>query len=167
MGGNTAWHAVMQVTRGEKDVSSKPINHKIGRRIIDWPEFWHLFISWFISGLIIFMVLVILTMAEGSNDLWKDIIIRIDTISLVFSLVLSAGLEQVWNNKKRWKYKLTQVGELALAVLGLVLYLAYSLWDIYDPFNKYYNNRFEFNIFYIVLSVICVILGFIMRAVIE
>ena len=54
MGDNTAWHAVMQVTRGEKDVSSKPINHKIGRRrIIDWPEFWHLFISWFISGLII------------------------------------------------------------------------------------------------------------------
>ena len=113
------------------------------------------------------MVLVILTMAEDSNDLWKDIIIRIDTISLVFSLVLSAGLEQVWNNKKRWKYKLTQVGELALAVLGLVLYLAYSLWDIYDPSNKYYNDRFGFNIFYILLSVICVILGFIMRAAIE
>ena len=113
------------------------------------------------------MVLVILTMAEDSNDLWKDIIIRIDTISLVFSLVLSAGLEQVWNNKKRWKYKLTQVGELALAVLGLVLYLAYSLWDIYDLSNKYYNDRFGFNIFYILLSVICVILGFIMRAAIE
>ena len=168
MGVGTAWHAVMQVTRGEKGVSTKPTNHKIGRRgIIDWPEFWHLFISWFISGLIILMVLVILTMAEESNDLWKDIVIRIDTISLVFSLVLSAGLEQVWNNKKRWRYKLTQVGELTLAILGLVLYLAYSLWDIYDPSNKYYNDRFGFNIFYIVLSVICVIIGFIMRALIE
>lgn len=168
MGVNTARHAVTQVARGENDVSSKPINHKIGKkRIIDWSEFWHLFISWFISGLIIFMVLVILTMAEKSTDLWKDIVIKVDTISLVFSLVLSAGLEQVWNNKKRWKYKLTQIGELTLAILGLVLYMAYSLWEIYDPCNPYYLDRFEFNMLYIVLSLICVVIGFMMRAMIE
>lgn len=168
MGGNTARHAVMQVTKDENYVSSKPVIHKISKRkIIDWPEFWHLFISWFISGLIIFIVLVILTMAERSTNLWEDIVVRIDTISLVFSLVLSAGLEQVWNNKKRWKYKLTQVGELALAILGLVLYLAYSLWAIYDPQNPYYVDRFGFNIFYIALSVACVVIGFIMRAMVE
>ncbi len=32
MEGNTARHAVIQVTKGENYVSSKPIIHKIGKR---------------------------------------------------------------------------------------------------------------------------------------
>ena len=82
-------------------------------------------------------------------------------------MVLSAGLEQVWNNKRQWKYKITQIGEVALAIIGLILYLAYSLWEIYDPSNPYYTGRFWVNICYIVFSAIFVIFGFVMRALVE
>ena len=165
---STAQHAVNQVTKGEGYVPPEPPNNQSNKdRIIDWQEFWHLFIGWGVSGLIIFVVLLILTMAGKSTDLWNDIVIRIDTISLVFSLVLSAGLEQVWNNKRQWKYKITQIGEVALAIIGLILYLAYSLWEIYDPSNPYYTGRFWVNICYIVFSAIFVIFGFVMRALVE
>lgn len=165
---NTAQHAVDQVTKGEGCVLPGSPNNQLSKgKTIDWQEFWHLFISWAVSGLIIFVVLLILTMADKSSDLWNDIVIRTDTISLVFSLVLSAGLEQVWNNKRQWKYKLTQIGELALAIIGLILYLAYSLWAIYDPSNPYYTERFWVNICYIIFSIIFVVFGFVMRALVE
>lgn len=115
----TVKHAIEHVSAGE--ASGKKAKK------IDWEEFLHLFISWLISGIVICAVLLILTMAENSNNLFKDMIMRIDTVSLVFSLVLSAGLEQVWNNKKIWKYKLTQIGEVFLASIGLIMYLTYSL----------------------------------------
>lgn len=172
---SAARHAVDHVTEGEGDAPPVSPNNKSGKdKIIDWQEFWHLFISWGASGLIIFVVLLILTMADRSTEglschtnLWNDIIIRIDTISLVFSLVLSAGLEQVWNNKRQWKYKFTQIGDLALAIIGLILYLTYSLWAIYDPYNPYYTGRLWVNICYIIFSVIFVVFGFIMRALVE
>ena len=165
---DTAQHAVNHVTKGENYIPPGETSNQSGKRkTIDWQEFWHLFISWGVSGLIIFVVLLILTMADKSNDLWNDIVIRIDTISLVFSLVLSAGLEQVWNNKRQWKYKITQIGELSLAIIGLVLYLAYSLWAIYDPDNPYYTGRFWVNLCYIIFSIIFVVFGFVMRALVE
>lgn len=157
-------HAVKHVSDGE---ARKFVNNKISHRKIDWKEFAHLFTSWFICGIVICAVLMILTMSEKSDDLFKDMVIRIDTISLMFSLVLSAGLEQVWNIKKDWKYKFSQIAELVLAIVGLIMYLAYSLWDIYDPQNLYYKDRFWMNLIYIVLSFICVVIGFIMRARIE
>lgn len=168
MGNDTAQHAVEHVTNGESYSPPYPTNVRSNDdNFFDWPEFWHMTISWFVSGLMVFVVLIILTMATKPTDFWKDIVNRIDTISLVFSLVLSAGLEQVWNNKKQWKYKLTQIGELALAILGLILYLTYSLWAIYDPCNPYYIQRFWVNIIYILFSIVFVVFGFAMRAIIE
>lgn len=155
----TVKHAIEHVSAGE--ASGKKAKK------IDGEEFWHLFISWLISGIVICAVLIILTMAENSNNLFKDMIMRIDTVSLMFSLVLSAGLEQIWNNKKIWKYKLTQIGEVFLAIIGLIMYLAYSLWDLYDPENLYFKSRFWGNLLYILASFICVLVGFFMRSRIE
>lgn len=134
---------------------------------IDWEEFWHLLISWLVSGIVIFAVLLILTMAEKSEDLFRDMVMRIDTVSLMFSLVLSAFLEQVWNNKKNWMYKFSQIGEFILAFLGLTMYLAYSLWELYDPENLYFKSRFLTNLLYILVSFVCVLVGFLMRSKIE
>ena len=165
----TAQHAVDYVIKEENDTSplldvKKPLS-KITP--IDWQEFWHLFISWGTSGLIIFIVLLILTMSDRSDNLLYNTIIRIDTISLVFSLVLSAGLEQLWNNKRQLKYKLVLIAELILATFGLILYLTYSLWAIYDPSNPYFTERFGVNLLYIIFTIICAAVGFVTRALVE
>ena len=155
----TVKHAIEHVSAGE--ASGKKAKK------IDWEEFCHLLISWLVSGIVIFAVLLILTMAEKSEDLFRDMVMRIDTVSLVFSLVLSAGLEQVWNNKETWKYKLTQIGEVFLASIGLIMYLTYSFWNLYDPENLYFKSRFWGNLLYIFTSFICVLVGFVMRSRIE
>ena len=165
---DTSRHAVNYVSNGEDSLPPGSISKSSGKKKrMDWQEFFHLLVSWGISGIIIFIVLLILTMADKSTDLWHDIVIRIDTISLVFSLVLSAGLEQVWNNKRQWKFKLCLIGELFLASVGLIMYLTYSLWSIYDPKNSYFTERFFVNLLYIVFSVIFVVVGFILRALVE
>lgn len=153
----TGRKAVDLVEQGEKAATTKA-------RGFNWEEFWHLFLGWFISAAVILTVLVGLTMAEKSEDLVKDVILRLDTLSLMFSLVLSAGLEQVWNNKKHWKYKLTQYGELTLALIGLVLYLVYSLMFILDSTNPYLQSRFGVHLSYIIVSTVVVVGGFAARA---
>lgn len=153
----TGRKAVDLVEQGEKTTTAK-------LRGFNWEEFWHLFLGWFISAVVIFTVLFGLTMAEKSENLVKDVILRLDTLSLMFSLVLSAGLEQVWNNKKHWKYKLTQYGELTLALIGLVLYLVYSLMFILDSTNPYLQSRFGVHLFYIIVSTVVVVGGFAARA---
>lgn len=140
---------------------------KIGYHSIqkfNWEEFWHLSLGWIISAIIIIAVLIGLTMAEQSENLAKDVIMRLDTLSLMFSLVLSAGLEQVWNTKKHWKYKLTQFGELTLAFLGLIFYLVFSLLNSLKPDNPYLQWRFGVHLAYIVVSFIVIMGGFIARA---
>lgn len=154
---STGMQVVDLVEQGEQTEHTK-------KAVFDWEEFWHLFFGWLISALVIIVVLFVLTMAERSKDLLRDVILRLDTISLMFSLVLSAGLEQVWNNKKQWKYKLTQYGELTLALIGLVLYLSYSLMYILDPKNPYLQARFGVNLLYIITSTVVVIAGFVARA---
>lgn len=153
----TGRKAVDLVEQGERTATVKS-------RRFNWEEFWHLFLGWFISATVIFIVLFGLAMAEKSENLVKDVILRLDTLSLMFSLVLSAGLEQVWNNKKQWKYKLTQYGELALALIGLVLYLVYSLIFIFDSTNPYLQSRFGVHLFYIIVSTVVVVGGFVARA---
>lgn len=153
----TGKKAVDLIEQGERAVPVKT-------RRFNWEEFWHLFMGWFISAIVIFAVLFGLTMAEKSEDLVRDVILRLDTLSLMFSLVLSAGLEQMWNNKKHWKYKMTQYGELALALIGLILYLVYSLMYILDANNPYLQSRFYVHLFYIIVSTIVVVGGFVARA---
>ncbi len=164
----TSQHAVMHVSNKEKDKPQSQTYTKSNKdNFIDWSEFGRMILSWFVSGFVIFVILLILTMADKSTDLWKDTILRIDTISLFFSLVLSATLEQVWNNKKQIKYKITQIGELILSTLGLIMYLTYSLWNIYDPCNPYFTNQFAINLIYIIISTVFVIIGFLIRAIVE
>lgn len=139
----------------------------IRKAVIDWREFWHLFFGWFISALVIIVILIILTMAERSQDIPRDVILRLDTLSLMFSLVLSAGLEQVWNNKKQWIYKLTQYAEIALAFIGLALYLSYSLLNVLDSENPYLQERYGVHLFYIITSIIIVNAGFFARAYLD
>lgn len=154
---STGMQAVHQVEKGEQ---TEHINiHKF-----NWEEFWHLFFGWLISAVVIVIVLIALTMAEKSENLVIDVILRLDTLSLTFSLVLSAGLEQVWNNKKHWKYKLTQYAELTLALIGLVLYLTYSLMMIFDENNPYLLERFNVHLLYVIVSTLVVIGGFVARA---
>lgn len=155
--------AVNRIEQGEKN----PIDSKRKLKKFDVGEFLHLFISWLISGGVVFAVLICLAMAEHSTNLVVDVIKRIDMLSLMFSLILSAGLEQVWNGRKSLPYKMTQVLELALAFVGLMLYLFYSLLVLYDPTNVYLQERYYVNLCYIVLSIIAVIVGFIARAVSE
>ena len=152
--------AVQKVEEGEASPGKK-------KKIFNWEEFWHLFSVWLFSAVVVFFVLFMLTMAEntgGSKSLLKDVIIRLDTLSLMFSLVLSAGLEQVWNNKRQLKYKITMLLEMGLAIIGLLLYLTYSLMNITDPNNLYLTSRFGAHAFYVALSILVVIGGFIVRA---
>lgn len=160
---STSMRAVDLVEQGEQ---IEHIEH-IRKTVIDWGEFWHLFCGWFISALIIVVVLTILTMAERSQNIPRDVILRLDTLSLMFSLVLSAGLEQVWNNKKQWIYKLTLYAELALAFIGLALYLYYSISKVLDPENPYLQERFGVHLFYIITSIMIVITGFFSRACLD
>lgn len=153
---NVDMHAVNIIEQGEKEYHPKI-------SLFDWSEFLHLSITWFVGAFAIFAVLFALTMVERSNNLIKDVILRLDTLSLMFSLVLSAGLEQVWNNKNHWKYKLTQYGELTLAFIGLVLYTVYSTMYILDPQNPYLQDRFGVHLCYIIISTILVITGFVIR----
>lgn len=158
----TADHAVAHVSRGE---SEQFVFTKTKRKVsINWSEFWHMLFVWLICGIVIFLVLLTIEMSRKSDNVIRDLIMRIDTISLMLSLVLSAGLEQVWDIRKNFKYKLMQLTEILLALFGIILYLAYSLWEIYDPTNPFYTDRFLMNLIYILGSSICVVFGFIMRA---
>lgn len=156
---NLGQRAVDLVEQGEKIIRSTANN-------VDWGEFGHLLLTWIISASIIFIVLLILECVNDPKDLFTEVILRTDTLSLMFSLVLSAGLDQVWNNKKNWKYKLTLCGEITLSFVGLILYLSYSLIEILDKENPYLQtqSRLWIHSSYIIISTIVVICGFYVRA---
>lgn len=151
--------------------TAKGTESKIKRKkIVNWNEFLHLFFTWLISAFAITAVLVILSLEEQSSDLLHDVINRIDTLSLMFSLVLSAALEQMWNYKKGNLFQCTLAGELILSISGLIWYLSCSLHEIQskNPLYKEYINpvyidRFWVHTVYILLSVCCVLIGFISR----
>lgn len=137
------------------------------RKKFKWEEFWHLFSVWLFSATVVVTVLFMLSMVDStrsSKGLIKVVIMRLDSLSLMFSLVLSAGLEQAWNNKKPLKYKITMLLEMALAILGLLLYLTYSILNIIAPNNPYLVSRYGVHLFYIIVSTLVVIGGFIVRA---
>ena len=148
------------VQEGEINVNKR--KRKIPK--FDWKEFWHMSTIWFLSGVIIFIVLIAITMAESSQNIWIDVIKKIDTLSLMFSLVLSALMEQMWNNKKSAAYKFTQVFGIIIAVIGLVLYLLFSILNIYNENNSYLQNIYGINLGYIIVSVVYVMVSFIARA---
>lgn len=165
----TAKEALRYVEDEEKTTARK--SKKMGnRKTVDWDEFMHLSLTWVISAVAIATVLLILALEEGSEDLFHDIINRIDALSLMFSLVLSAALEQIWNHKDSKMFQCTLAGELILVIGGLVWYLVCSIHEIQlrDPSSKVnvdpvFIERFRVHAAYIVLSIVCVFVGFFAR----
>lgn len=144
------------------------------RKKVNWDEFIHLSLTWFVSAFAIAAVLVILSLEEQSTNLFYDVINRIDTLSLMFSLVLSAALEQMWNHKKSKMFQYTLAGELILVIGGLIWYLVCSIHeiqlknpDLAENINPVYIDRFWVHAVYITLSVCCVFVGFLSRVSIE
>lgn len=130
----------------------------------DWGEFLHMFLVWLVGALIIVLVLVGITVFDQPSDLPYAVIMRLDTLSLMFSLVFSAALEQIWYNRKGIKYKMTQIAEVLLSFVGLIFYLVYSVMEKISPNNSYYVNRYNFQLIYIIAVVVVVVLGFLARA---
>lgn len=159
MSSKTAQSAVDLVEQGEM------ANGANLRDDFNWNEFVHLLLCWLISAAVIFTILIVLTMAESSENLMKDVILRLDTLSLMFSLILSAGLEQMWNNKSQLKFKIIMFLEIGMAIVGLLLYLAYSMLSIIQPENVYLQNRFIVHLLYVIFGIIVVIVGFVVRSI--
>lgn len=141
---------------------------------INWDEFIHLSLIWLVSALLVAIVLVFLTLEEKSTNLFHDVMNRTDTLSLMFSLVLSATLEQMWNHKNSKMHQVTLACEVLLMGIGLGWYLICSIHEIQlaDPeFSGYVNpvftERFWVHTVYVILSVCCVFLGFLSRVSIE
>lgn len=136
----------------------------------NWEEFRHLSLTWFMSAFAIAVVLIILSLEEQSTNLFHDVINRIDTLSLMLSLVLSAALEQIWNYKNSKIFQYSLAGELILVISGLVWYLVCSIHEIQvrNPLyegtvNSVFIERFGVHAVYIVLSTCCVFVGFLAR----
>ena len=185
--GNNKWHitqterdALKFVTENESQTNDKTQMSKKtnqGRKRekkVNWDEFIHLSLTWFVSAFAIAAVLVILSLEEQPTNLFHDVINRIDTLSLMFSLVLSAALEQMWNHKKSKMFQYTLAGELILVIGGLIWYLVCSIHEIQlkDPnlantVNPVYIDRFWVHFVYILLSICCVFVGFFSRVFIE
>lgn len=71
---------------------------------VNWNEFCHLFIIWIVNAGIVFVVILGLTMFKNANNpsenLFKASVSQTDMLSLLFSLVVSAELDQAWNTEK-------------------------------------------------------------------
>ena len=131
---------------------------------IDWKEFFHMLIIWLAGAVVILTVLVASTMTDAPTDIVHSVVERLDTLSLMFSLIFSATLEQLWYDEKKAAYRVALFAELYLSVLGLIFYLVFSVLEKTMPDNIYYLGRYHFNLFYIVAVVFVVVSGFVARA---
>ena len=131
---------------------------------IDWKEFFHMLVIWLFGAVVILTVLVAITMTDNPEDIVQSVIERLDTLSLMFSLIFSATLEQLWYDEKRAAYRFSMFAELYLSVLGLIFYLLFSVLEKTMPYNIFYLARYNFNLFYIIAVVFVVVSGFIVRA---
>lgn len=158
----TVDYVINRISDGELDKKNTPKRHWSSG--YDLQEFMKMLMIWLACGVTIFIVLIVIEMLNDPEDLIRNVVMRTDTISLVFSLVLSAALEQIWNGKDNVKYRVSQVIEIMLAAIGLILYTAYSFMEKLVPENSYYTGRMWVNIVYIISSILCVIFGFLMRS---
>ncbi len=87
---------------------------------------------------------------------------EIDALNIMFSLVLSVLLEQMLNrtyiNSKR--NDMILISEVALAVIGGIVYTVYSILKVTDHDNQLLQSTFDINIAYIIVSTIIVISGY-------
>ena len=89
--------AVEIATQGE---NSNTASLKIS---LDWNVFLHYIGIWLVTWLILFMSLMIITIANGGENIISDTIETIDMLNMSFSLILSAMLEQKYGVKKALK----------------------------------------------------------------
>lgn len=154
--------AVQKVTAGEKSNTGRP------RYTCNWQEFGKFVIIWIITATILFFALFCITIVRGSDYIIYDTIKEVDTLNMMFSLVLSALLEQMWSkNGKGGLYKITLATEGGLTIAGGMLFMAYSIVEITDMDNQLKQMSFEINMGYIIISIIVVLLGFFSRAIRE
>ena len=165
--------AVRHVEQGEdaiKTTSTKTSNW-------DKEEFIRSVVTYIAIAAIMFFALAVLTLFNtGTTNFWTNLFEKIDTLNLMFSLVLSAALEQMWNNERELKYKITMILEVVLAVLGFIWFIARSFADImishkgagttyiFEPFFQNSDNMFWFNVLYIVIGAVVIVCGFAFRA---
>lgn len=183
---NTADVMVRLVQEGEETVGG---SYKQKRESLkcDRAEFSQLLLIWLLSAGIMVIALGIILVFKGFDAFWRDLICQTDTLCLMFSLVLSATLEQVWNNKREVKFKLVMVAEILLSILGLLFYSVRCIAEIiitqitvaksYDTleelglkFGSFFNDEhflYEFNILYVCIGTVLVIYGFYLRSLTE
>lgn len=165
--------AVRIVEQGE-DVTDEGGSKK---QSFDWTEFARSLVTYIFTAVIMLVALSTITLFDtGQTDFWTNLLQKIDTLSLMFSLMLSAALEQMWNNKRKLRFKITMLVEVALAALGLMWYCARSIADIivsqkqadmvftFETFFQDNQNMLMFNKGYIIVGCIVIIFGFGLRA---
>lgn len=152
--------AVKHVEEGENRNKGKP--HKR----VNWRGVGRFAASWFVVAIIMFVLVILLTIVKGSTNIIVDAISSIDTMNIMFSLVLSAFLEQA-SNKERdsgFLYDATLTSEGVLTLVGAVIFMCYSLLKDIAPSNQLLQMSFVINLIYIGFSILIVFLGFISRS---
>lgn len=154
--------AVEVATNGESKNIGRP------RYGCDWHELGKFIGIWIITAVVLFGSLMIITIVRGSINIICDTIKEVDALNMMFSLVLSALLEQIWSkNGRGGLYSFTLGVEGVLTIVGGMLFMAYSIIRIISPDNQLLQLSFEINIGYIIVSIIVVLLGFFSRAIHE
>lgn len=167
------FEAVRHVEQGEDAVKTNSVK----KSIFDKEEFIRSVATYIaIAGLMFFALALLTLFNTGTNAFWTNLFQKIDTLNLMFSLVLSAALEQMWNNKRELKYKITMILEVVLSVFGFIWFFARSFAEImishksaettyvFEPFFQNSNNMLWFNVLYIVVGAIVIVCGFAFRA---
>lgn len=156
-------YAVQVATEGE--------TQNTGRRKFscEFSRFSRFLGIWLITAFVLFASLIIIMTVKGSSNIIHDTIQDIDALNVMFSLVLSALLEQIWSKEDGagLLYNITLGAEGILTLVGAMLFIAYSIVEITSPENRLLTLSFEINVGYIIASAVGVILGFGSRAMVE
>lgn len=156
-------YAVRVATEGETKNIGKP------KVTCDVSQFGKFLGVWVVTAVVLFASLMIIILVKGSSDIIHDAIQGVDALNMMFSLVLSALLEQIWSKKDSsgLLYNITLGVESILTITGAMLFIAYSIVEITSPENILLVQSFKINVGYIVASVAVVVLGFLSRAMVE
>lgn len=143
---------IKHITSGEAGKSNKKV---------DWKRFIHLSSVWLASMFILFAVSFSLEVIRESKNLISDVILRVDTLSLMFSLVLSIILDKLWD-ERNYGQKGILIVQFVIFSVGLLCYIMYSLLEITNSQNIYFQSqsRLPVHISYILLSTVVAFIGF-------
>lgn len=171
-GSETASVALAHVEQGEDANTTR----RDKKNRFDFEDFLRSIITYLAIAIMMFAALALLTLFDtGTVDFGTNMFRRIDVLNLMFSLILSAALEQIWNNKRELRYKITMILEVVLSALGFIWYIARSFADIiiqkstdteyvFESFFQDGKTMFWFNVLYTIVGAIVIICGFAFRA---